>query len=416
MLYSKEKYTSSSLYLLFFLLFLGKYSIDLGFALKPYMIYLFLFFILFLSSVTFQRLQLFEVGMLLFFFVYCFTGAFSLYPLASIRILVGICLYLFCYFLMKNIISKIPQVKIEHVISVCGIFFNSFSLLLYFLGLLKLNFIFEGDGLYAYGVLMDRDYPRLIGLLQDPNYYVFYNTLFFTYFLCNTNSLKNRFGLALCILTSLLSFSRGGLAALIVVYILSIVILNDPLKQVKRVVGTIITIVLTIYVSVEFLKLDLFSVLQSRIQDFSTDGGSGRFELWGRAMDYFTTNQWIGVGAYNFSDYNRFHYGESLRVHNTFLEILSESGLFGFFGFSLFIGLLIFQLFQFRIHRRKPYLFLAFFGFLLQMASLSIIINDLFFFYLALLAVYVNKESGVHVHNPPQRLLTNNTIKGSAYV
>ncbi|KZE64053.1 polysaccharide polymerase [Fictibacillus phosphorivorans] len=389
---NKKENHYAALFLLILLVFLGKYSLDFGFALKPYMIFLFLFFVIHLSKMHFQRLQLFECGMLLFYFVYCLSGVFALYGTSSLRIVCGIALYLCCYFLMKSLMGHSKDLLIERSLSYAGIVFNIGSLLLYFLGLKKLNFILQGDGIYSMGVFMDREYPRLIGLVADPNYFVFYNTLFFTYFLCNLNLKRNKIGLILCILTSLLTFSRGGLAAYAVIFFLYVVFLNHPIKQAKLLIGAFLSLAMTLYIAVTFFHLDIYHVIESRMQDFSNDGGSGRFELWSRAWHYFTESPWLGVGASNFLPYNQYQFGDSLQVHNTFLEILSESGAIGIFCFLLFLFFTVIQLFQHRVHKKKPYLFLAFFGFLLQMVSLSVIINDLFFMYLAILSVYFQQE------------------------
>ncbi|MEK1831872.1 hypothetical protein AAAC51_32245 [Priestia megaterium] len=84
------------------------------------------------------------------------------------------------------------------------------SLLLYIAGLQAVHFQFASDiEIIKWGVMIDRSYPRLIGVLDDPNIYVFYNTLFFTYFLTNSDSTKNKVGLLLSTLTSVLTFSRG---------------------------------------------------------------------------------------------------------------------------------------------------------------------------------------------------------------
>lgn len=392
---SKQEGFRLSLFLLFLLVFLGKYSLDVGFSLKPYMMFLVLFYLIYLSRLHFHKLQLFECSMLLFYLVYCLSGVFALYSTVSLRIICGIALYLCCYFLMKSLISSSTEVHIEQSLSYAGIVFNIGSLFLYFLGLKKLNFVLQGDGVYSLGVFMDREYPRLIGLVADPNYLVFYNTLFFTYFLCNLNTLRNRIGLILCILTSLLTFSRGGIVAFIVIFFLYVLIVNHPMKQLKLLTGAFLSIVVCLYGAITIFQFNIYGVIQSRIQDFSSDGGSGRFELWDRAWRYFAESPWMGVGASNFLPYNQFQFGDSLQVHNTLLEILSETGVVGTFCFLLFLLLTIYQLFQHRVYRKKPYLFLAFFGFLLQMISLSVIINDLFFLYLAVLSVYFHQEDQV---------------------
>lgn len=389
---------SFTIFLLFLLVTLANYYIYVGFAIKPYMIFLILFLTINLGLFYFQRLHLFEIAMLLFYLMYSFSGAFALYPAASIRIIFGIILYIFCYFIMKSVIGNARDSVIERALSDAGIFFNLASLTLYFVGLKSLGFVFEGDRVYQFGVMLDRDYPRLIGLLQDPNFFVFYNTLFFSYYLCNSKSLKNKLGLILCVFANILTFSRGGLLVMALIFLIFIIIKN-PIKQIKLVLGVVFSLFVTVYIAIVYMKFDIFGILQSRIEDFSQDGGSGRIELWGRAWDYFSSHMLIGIGAFNYSEYNFFQYGDSLEVHNTFLDILSESGLLGMTCFCLFIFLLFVQIFQSKIHKNKPYLFLALLGMILQMGFLSVIINDMFFMYIAIVTTYLHKENHELINN-----------------
>ncbi|MGM0923899.1 MAG: O-antigen ligase family protein [Bacillota bacterium] len=376
----------------FLLITLGKFSIDLGFSLKPYMIFLMLFVIIHVSAFYFEKLQVFEIALLLFYMTYSFSGAFSLYPSSSLRIILGISLYLACYFVLKSILRNSADSIVEKAIANVGIFFNITSLLLYVAGLKTLSLGGEGERITHLGVMVDRGYPRLIGLLQDPNFFVFYNTIFFAYFLCNANSLKNRLGLMLCLITNLLTFSRGGLLALIMIFCIYI-LLNNLVKQFKILFGLAASLSIIAYIAIVQLKFDIYGILDSRINDFSNDGGSGRFELWGRAWEYFSSNVLLGIGAFNFSDYNSFQYQDTLTVHNTFLDILSESGIIGFTCYLMFISLVIYQLIESRVYKKKPYLFLAFIGFVFQMVSLSVIINDIFFMYLAILSIYLKNQN-----------------------
>ncbi|WP_235824774.1 O-antigen ligase family protein [Bacillus salipaludis] len=384
---SKSDKYSFTIFSLFLLVMLTNYYIYVGFAIKPYMIFLLLYLMIHIGSFSFQRLHLFEIAMLFFFLMYSFSGAFSLYPASSIRAICGIILFLFCYFIMKSVIQKANDSMTERAISDVGIFFNMVSLILYFVGLKSFGFVFDGDRVYQFGVMLDRDYPRLIGLLEDPNFFVFYNTIFFSYYLCNANSMKNKLGLFLCIITNILTFSRGGLlvmAFLLVIYIL----IKNPIKQLKLLVGIIALLFVSVYIAIVYMKFDIYGIIQSRVEDLSQDGGSGRIELWGRAWDYFTSHMVMGIGAFNFSEYNLFQYGDSLEVHNTFIAILSESGLVGITCYGLFIILVFVQLFKSNVIKKKLYLLLTFVGMILQMAFLSLIINDMFFMYLAILSTY----------------------------
>ncbi|MDG5787889.1 O-antigen ligase family protein [Evansella sp. AB-P1] len=388
---SQSKNHAFTVFILLFLITIGKYSIYIGFSFKPYMIFLLLFIFIHLAAFRFVRLQFFEILMLVFYLMYSFSGAFALYSTSSLRILIGIIIYLSCYFIIKSILSYSTQSIIEKGISYAGILFNGLSIVLYLIGLQALNFQFDlGERVIAFGVMVDRSYPRLIGLVEDPNFYVFYNTIFFAYYLCNSKSSLNKLGLFLCIITSILTFSRGGLLVIGILFFLYFIMSNIG-KQLKMLMISVSLSLVAIYISLLFSQLNVIEMLDSRFGDFSNDGGSGRFELWGRAIDFFSTNILVGIGAFNFSDYNDFYYGDNLSVHNTFFDILSESGVLGFFFYMLFILFVFIQLIQNNVHRKKPYLFFTYIGYVLQLLSLSVIINDMFFMYLAILSIYIKE-------------------------
>lgn len=388
---SRLQQHGSSVFILLLLVTLARFSIDFGFSLKPYMIFLLLFMTIHVSTFYLERLQLFEIVLILFYIMYCFSGIFALYPSSSLRILLGISLYLVCYFITKSMIGNSSQTMIVKAIAYVGIIFNSLSLLLYIVGLKAVDFDLSGERTTEFGVLIDRGYPRLIGLLQDPNFYVYYNTIFFAYFLCNPHSFRNKIGLILCSLTTLLTFSRGGLLAIVVMLAIYIC-LNKPSKQLKIIVGLCASIFVISAISISYLNIDLYGMMGSRVDDFSIDGGSGRFQLWERAWEFFTNHIVIGIGAFNFSDYNSFKYGDTLSVHNTFLDILSESGLIGFTIFLLFLLTVMHHMLRHQVYRQEPYLFVTFAGFIIQMISLSVILNDMFLLYLAILAAYLQEK------------------------
>lgn len=380
-----------SLFLLILLVTMGKYNIYVGFAIKPYMIFCILFLFFHLITFRFQRFHTFEIFFFLFYFIYMYSGAFSLYSISSARAVFGLMLYMICYLIIKDVINQTKASVIETAIAYAGIAFNTISIVLYIIGLKLQNFVLNGDGIISLGVLLDRGYPRLIGLLQDPNFFVFYNTLFFAYFLCHRDSLKNKIGFFLSLATTILTFSRGGILALILIFCIYI-LMNKPAEQFKLISALLLSLGLMAYIAIVQLKFDVLGLLESRVEDFSSDGGSGRFELWGRAWEYFSSNITMGIGAFNFSEYNLFIYGDNHVAHNTFLEILSESGIIGLFFYLLFILLVFVQLLQSQLYRTKPYLFLVFIGFLLQMVSLSLVLNDMFFLYLAILSAYLSQE------------------------
>lgn len=374
-----------------FLIMLGKYHFYIGFALKPYMVFLMLFLLFHVAAFHIQTLYAHEVMLLVFYFYYGLTGVFSLYPGASLRITLGILLALSCYFILRFLLSACTSRQIDQAILAAGICFNLVSLVLYMMGLKALGFQVRGDNLISYGVLVDRDYPRLIGLLSDPNLYVFYNTLFFTYFLTNLRKWPNKLGFILALFTSVLTFSRGGILALVLLLVLYM-LLNNPLKQWKLLSAFAAFLAAVLVIADSFLNINILQLMQSRLSDFSADGGSGRFELWSYAWEYFLNHPIKGIGAGNILEYNTFFHGEPLYAHNTFLHILSESGLIGFLLYMLFLLLVFKKVMTKGLYQKKPYLFFTFIGFVLQILSLSLVIDEAFLLFLAILSCSIKEE------------------------
>ncbi|MGX2960664.1 O-antigen ligase family protein [Peribacillus sp. JNUCC 23] len=381
-------------YLLLFIT-LSKYNLSIGFSLKIYMIFLAILFFIYFRDFYFRPLYHYEILLLLFYFTYCLSGAFSQYPEASIRVILGVILILCCFFIMRYVVEQASIRAIETSIANVGIIFNSISLLLYVIGLRLTGGSPGGVEITSFGLLLDRDYPRLIGLLDDPNIFIFYNTLFFSFYLTYLKGLKHSIGFILCVITSLLTFSRGGIVALLLVVLLY-VILADFSKKLKMMTVSLLCLVV-IFTAGSFIQVDFNQIIHSRITDFSTDGGSGRFELWVQAINYFMSHPLLGIGAFNFSDYYEFEHNEKLFVHNTFLEVLVESGIIGFLLYFSFLIMLLITFIRTKLHKEKPYIVLTLFAFLLQMVSLSLIINEAFFFFLALafkyISIYERKEA-----------------------
>lgn len=394
----KRNTSTLEVFLLLFFITLSKYNVSIGFSLKIYMIFLAVFFCIYFRDFYFRPLYHYEILLLLFYFTYCLSGAFSQYPEASIRVILGVILVLICYFIMRYMLEQASIHSIETSIANVGILFNGISLLLYIIGLQITGGYPTGVEITSYGLLLDRDYPRLIGLLDDPNIFIFYNTLFFSYYLTHLKGLKNSFGFILCIITNLLTFSRGGIVALILVIILYI-ILADFQKKVKMILIALLCLVV-MYAASSFIQIDLNQIISSRINDFSSDKGSGRFELWKQAITYFMSHPLLGIGAFNFSDYYAFEHNEKLYVHNTYLEILVEAGIIGFLFYFSFLLLFIIKLFKAKLHIEKPFIILTLFAFLLQMVSLSLMINEALFSFLAIalkyISVYERKEAGFY--------------------
>lgn len=149
---------------------LSRYNITIGFALKPHMILVCLVFIVNMKNFYFHKLYIHELFLLIFYFYFSFTGIYARFPLASLRMSFGIIIMIATYFIMKYILSRITIFTLEKNIANVGILFNLVSLALYFIGLYTINFNFRNARQVIYGLMLERNTPRLIGLLTGiPN-------------------------------------------------------------------------------------------------------------------------------------------------------------------------------------------------------------------------------------------------------
>ncbi|MCM3068383.1 O-antigen ligase family protein [Priestia flexa] len=385
-------------YLLILSVTLSSYNINIGFALKPYMIIVGVFFIFKFSKFKFYRLRLFEIVMFVFYIYYCSTGLFAKYPEFSIRLIIGIIITLVSYIIMKDILSRVGILKLEKIISTSGIIFNLASIILYTIGMYSLHFNFIGNQIRSYGLLVDRSVPRLIGTFSDPNIFCFCNFIFFYYYLTHLNSKSSKLGLLLSTITLLLTFSRGAILAVLLGLFIFFISVKVKTKVKMLVLGSIF-VYLIILIADSFFSIDILEVITSRFESSAEDNGSGRFTLWEHGLTLFQSHPIFGIGIFNFRPYNNEYFGSHLYMHNTFLEILTESGLIG-----LTLYLLIFIVLVIEVCRKKynisksSYLLYTLPSMLVLLGSLSMTINETFFLFLALVWRYLLEDSRLH-HN-----------------
>ena len=369
--------------------YLNAYHINVGFSLKPYMIISAFIFMMVFYKFRIHKLRLFEVSLLFFFIFYCATGIYARYPLDSIRLIVAIILVLIVYFIMRFIFSAISIKELEKAILLSGIGFNVLSLALFAFGAYTLGFDFVGNGVRAYGILLDRGVPRLIGTFSDPNIFAFGNFLFFYYYVTHLKEKGAKLGLLLSATTLLLTFSRGAYLAVLLGGLLLFLTAKAKTKMKIMLLGPPILYVLILAAS-KLFNMDIVKIVGDRFSESTTDSGSGRFEIWENGLKLFTDNPVFGIGIYNYRAYSNALFNNDHYMHNTFLEVLTESGVI---GFTLYLIVFVWVFYDFYIHRNSAidirYLFATFVSMLLFMSSLSLVASEVFFLIMAVIWRYL---------------------------
>ncbi|WP_100618259.1 O-antigen ligase family protein [Bacillus cereus] len=387
---------------IYFILFLfslvigSKWNIPVGVALKPYMFLIVGYLFINFRKFNIYKPQLFEVILFIFYAIYSITGIFSKYPNLAMRGILATIILFILYVCMKDSLSKLSLNSIGYGISVVGLIFNIGSLLYYVMGILNINNDFHGNDIAHFGIVLDRNMGRLIGLTNDPNLFAFFNLLFLCYYIMNTKIIRNKIGLLLSITTTLLTFSRGALVSVLLIILLS-VLLKENRGKIKLILGLItIYIISSLFIS-QFTGISLEEMIIERFSTFYEDRGSGRLDLWEQGIQLFKENPLIGIGSYNFSMYHLFLYGNQMYVHNTFLEVLSETGILGTFFYVLSILVLLFKSIIIVIKNKKAaFLFLTLVGYLSMMFTLSLVLSEIFICFLVIFFRYYEELQEVN--------------------
>ena len=131
--------------------------------------------------------------------------------------------------------------------------------------------------------------------------------------------------------------SRGGLLALGVISLLMLVSFKGITKKIKL---ALLVGVGTLLLAAPDAYWDRMSTLLDMEDDYNMTSETGRKEVWRRGWGYFKDNPWTGVGVSNFriAERTRGYDVEIATTHNSFLQILSETGLPGFLFWFGMIG------------------------------------------------------------------------------
>lgn len=158
--------------------------------------------------------------------------------------------------------------------------------------------------------------------------------------------------LALASINLILTLSRGGYLGFVTVIFLSLIVFFKSFFNWKKVL-TFILIVLIAFTSVYyFLKLAGREKALETFLTQATNVAQGpaveeRTSTYEEAWNLFKEHPWLGIGVGNFGPAHARHsqiIPEEIGwpiVNNEFLEILAETGIFGFLSFLAFIIILI---------------------------------------------------------------------------
>lgn len=112
----------------------------------------------------------------------------------------------------------------------------------------------------------------------------------------------------------------------------------------KRKVYFSVVLLLTLSLGIGFVP-DSYWDRMKTIQNYEEDASAtGRLEIWTQAVELWKENPFFGIGPGNFKKISPEYLGQERVTHNTYFQILSEQGLFGFIMFYLIMSLTIISL------------------------------------------------------------------------
>lgn len=392
----KKQYIYSSIsFILLLSYFFSNCYIEIGFALKPYMIIavlvLFIMVMIKESPKNYDKIDIYYIIYLLYIVLMLI---FSENINASFRYTLGMILVFTCYLINKNLLIKLEKNKFEKILVNVFFIIGIISIIYYFLGAFSLGFCFTTNNINKFGITIDRKIPRLISFAShDPNITSCFFAVPFCFFLCNFNSKKNKIGFFLYLLLIILTLSRGGFIAIfcMLVYYLFTTSknVNQLFTRIFRI--TIIAIILLVIVTMvtdKVLNISISNYITSRFNSINVDGGSGRIQLWKYAIESFKEHPLIGIGVNSTLEHNKLIYNNAHYTHNTYLEVLSEQGIGGF----IFYLLLLIEVLKKCLQIKKYTLFplCSYLVILCQNMFLSLFINETFFLILIICCLYNN--------------------------
>jgi len=380
------RYYQASLFLILFLILTTGAQDYFGLHLHPSLIAIFVNLILIFSARILQtKIYKHEIFLALFHSYCCATIAHSYDSTKSFQFALTTSSFWILLITLKFLAHLCEYRNFEKTFLILGKLYFVLSFLFYAIGLLLPKNTTEG--VLHFGVYVGGFYPRMAGMNFDPNTFALSLIPFLFFFFANRKFAWFIFGFVLLVL----SFSRGGsvafLAGLAVCYFMRI---NKQEIVLFSVLITILLCLILFSYSLDFSPV-LTDIINSRFSTFSN--GNGRTELWFNAIALFLEKPIFGWGVYTYQPLNISLFNSNYFSHNTYIDVLVETGITG--GFLFFIFLLLVFLHLRTIKKNNIdccFLIPVYWGFLVNMLFISLHANKIFLFFILLFSLDVRKK------------------------
>ena len=363
------------------------FFVSVGFAIKPFMVVSALMAVLLMTRRTVPRIQPFEIFWFTFVILYSATTLYAADPRSGARLSLGLVLISMFYMVWRAYLPRLGAGRFVPAARSAAKVLTIGSLFYYVLGMLRVGGHFGTFNHHdVLGVMIDRNLPRLIGAVGDPNIfgYVFTWVVFLLAF-----THRGRWWAGLAIVTVVLTLSKGAAAGLLAGSIVHMLVRLVERRGARRRLLVLVPVVMLCAVGATQLDTPLAAVVQKRLDPSNLS--SGRFALWQDALSVWREHPLLGIGANSFRLVNQRQTGNDKYVHNTYLSILVDSGVL-VLAIYLSFHVLVF-LKAFRLRHRLPWMLPTIVAMQIQLVGLSLLINETFFVLLAVM-VYASSVRG----------------------
>lgn len=253
---------------------------------------------------------------------------------------------------------------VEHWIGILGILATIYGLFYFifndvaYLGQLYADTDFAGKGVIGDAI---KAWLRWVPIDKEPNFWAACLLFPFGYWLNRVSSNASFLSivcLSVVYIGILFSYSRSSflVASIVLLYVFFIKNRNGFIYIVLAFIG--------IFICVSTFAPEMVERIFSIKDNIQSEGGSGRFELWGEAVDNFFRNPIFGIGSGQTPAYSPSRMG----THNLYLQILGENGIIGF-SFFMYLWLSAFSYMR-RYARLNGFYFYAVLGYSINLMTI----------------------------------------------
>lgn len=221
---------------------------------------------------------------------------------------------------------------VERWIGIVGVLASIYGLF-YFLynDVAYLRSLYEGTDFAGKGVIEGADlikaWLRWAPVDKEPNFWAAFLLFPLGYWISILPKRTTPFTIICLSITYIgIIFSYSRSSFLVASFVLFLAFFKSRRKYFFSMILIFVVICVGIYIS----SPDVVARFLSISDNIKSEGGSGRFELWGEALNNFCTNPIIGIGTGQTPAYSPTRMG----THNLYLQLLGENGLIGFSLFS----------------------------------------------------------------------------------